>query len=181
MKRTPAPVSTASAASIIWSGVGEVKIWPGQAASSMPRPTKPACSGSCPEPPPEISATLPGFNARRRTNLCSAPRATMSACAAAKPSRLSVSRSSTALMSFFMSVSLESLIFFGETCQTAGEIGDGLIQKAVAPRAAQIGERQRELARARGFLDEVVTAGVSFRVRGEKIAPVGRGEVTDLE
>jgi hypothetical protein len=35
----PAPVSTASAASIIWSGVGDVKTWPGQAASSMPRPT----------------------------------------------------------------------------------------------------------------------------------------------
>ena len=26
----------------------------------MPRPTKPACSGSWPEPPPEISATFPG-------------------------------------------------------------------------------------------------------------------------
>ena len=62
MKRTPAPPSTASAAAIIWSGVGEVKTWPGQAASSMPRPTKPAWSGSWPEPPPETSATLPGLS-----------------------------------------------------------------------------------------------------------------------
>ena len=59
MKRTPAPPSTAWAAASIWSGVGEVKTWPGQAASSMPTPTKPACIGSWPEPPPEISATLP--------------------------------------------------------------------------------------------------------------------------
>ena len=30
----------------------------------MPWPTKPACSGSWPEPPPEISATLPGLSVR---------------------------------------------------------------------------------------------------------------------
>ena len=57
----PAPVSTASMAAAIWSGVGEVNTWPGQAASSMPWPTKPACRGSWPEPPPDISATLPGL------------------------------------------------------------------------------------------------------------------------
>ena len=60
MNSTPAPESTAWAAASIWSGVGEVKTWPGQAASSMPTPTRPACIGSWPEPPPEISATLPG-------------------------------------------------------------------------------------------------------------------------
>ena len=38
MNRTPAPESTACAAASIWSGVGEVKTWPGQAASSMPTP-----------------------------------------------------------------------------------------------------------------------------------------------
>ena len=59
MNSTPAPPSTASAAASIWSGVGEVKTSPGQAASSMPRPTKPVCRGSWPEPPPEMSATLP--------------------------------------------------------------------------------------------------------------------------
>jgi len=46
-------------ASTIWSGVGEVKTSPQQAASSMPVPTKPPCRGSCPDPPPETSATLP--------------------------------------------------------------------------------------------------------------------------
>src|ERR1017187_4574073 len=58
MKRTPAPVSTACAAASIWSGVGEVKTWPGQAASSMPWPTKPVCSGSWPGPPPAINAGM---------------------------------------------------------------------------------------------------------------------------
>ena len=36
---TPAPPSTALVASRIWSGVGEVKMAPGTAASSMPTPT----------------------------------------------------------------------------------------------------------------------------------------------
>ena len=36
---------------------GLAKIPPGTAASSIPRPTKPVCSGSWPEPPPEITAT----------------------------------------------------------------------------------------------------------------------------
>ena len=39
--RTPAPQSTAAVAAAIWSGTGEVKISPAQAASSMPAPTKP--------------------------------------------------------------------------------------------------------------------------------------------
>ena len=73
--------STAFVASYIWSGVGEVKTWPGQAASSMPKPTNPAWSGSCPDPPPEISATLPGVSLARRTNFRSSPRTTMSAWA----------------------------------------------------------------------------------------------------
>src|SRR5882672_11715836 len=68
----------------------------------MPTPTKPACSGSCPEPPPESSATLPGLGTRRRTNLRSGPSTTMSACEAAKPSRLSARTVSAAFISFFM-------------------------------------------------------------------------------
>src|SRR5262245_58154080 len=102
MNSTPAPPSTLCAAASIWSGVGDVNTWPGHAASSMPWPTKPACSGSWPEPPPEISATLPAFNWRRRTNWRCSPSDTMSACAPAKPSRLSASTLSTSLMSFFM-------------------------------------------------------------------------------
>ena len=99
--RMPAPAFTAWAAASIWSGVGEVNTWPGQAASSMPCPTNPAWSGSWPEPPPEIIPTLPGLTLRRRTNLCSSPSATISPCAATKPSRLSARIVSTALMSFF--------------------------------------------------------------------------------
>src|SRR6266404_2583122 len=45
MCNTPAPPLTARVASSIWSGTGEVKTAPGQAASSIPRPTKPPCSG----------------------------------------------------------------------------------------------------------------------------------------
>ena len=77
-----APASTACAAASIWSGVGEVNTWPGQAASSMPVPTRPACIGSWPEPPPEISATLPGrVGAARVTktgSACSRTRRAMS-------------------------------------------------------------------------------------------------------
>src|SRR5690606_18268684 len=46
--------------------------------------------------------TLPGFSTLRRMNLWPPPSITMSECAAAKPSRLSVSTLSTALMNFFM-------------------------------------------------------------------------------
>ncbi len=61
MNSTPAPLSTAAAARVIWSGTGEVKISPGQAAVSIPIPTKPPCSGSCPDPPPETSPTFPSY------------------------------------------------------------------------------------------------------------------------
>src|SRR5208282_100652 len=102
MKSVPSLPPTAVAASTIWSGVGEVKTCPGQAASSIPVPTKPICSGSCPLPPPEIKATLFKLGEQRHTNLRSGPRATTSECAAAKPSRLSARKSSTELMNFFM-------------------------------------------------------------------------------
>src|SRR5580700_9660253 len=51
MWMTPAPPFTALVAASIWSGTGDVNTSPGQAASSMPLPTNPPCSGSCPEPP----------------------------------------------------------------------------------------------------------------------------------
>jgi hypothetical protein len=66
MNSTPAPPSTAFAAPAIWSGVGEVNTSPGQAASSIPLPTKPVCIGSCPDPPPETSATFPRTGASPR-------------------------------------------------------------------------------------------------------------------
>jgi hypothetical protein len=70
MCTTPAPPSTAFVAASIWSGTGEVNTSPGQAASSMPSPTNPPCSGSWPEPPPETSATLPCTGAPARTTIC---------------------------------------------------------------------------------------------------------------
>src|SRR3954465_10363667 len=59
MCTTPAPPSTALVAASIWSGTGEVKTSPGQAASSMPRPTKPPCSGSGPGAPPRRGGGFP--------------------------------------------------------------------------------------------------------------------------
>jgi hypothetical protein len=69
MCSTPAPPSTALVASSIWSGVGEVNTSPGQAASSMPRPTNPPCIGSWPEPPPEMIPTLPWTGASARITM----------------------------------------------------------------------------------------------------------------
>ena len=65
MQNSAAPL-TALLASYIWSGVGLVKTAPGQAASSMPLPTKPPCIGSWPLPPPETRATLPFTGASLR-------------------------------------------------------------------------------------------------------------------
>src|SRR5471030_1697411 len=49
-----------------------------------------------------MSATLPGFSDRRRTNWRAGPSVRMSACAAAKPSSDSARTVSTWLISFFM-------------------------------------------------------------------------------
>src|ERR671919_706450 len=70
MWRTPAPPSTPFVAARIWSGTGEVNTSPGQAASSMPYPTKPPCSGSGPGPPPEGTPALPaGLLHHHRTHV----------------------------------------------------------------------------------------------------------------
>src|SRR3954453_19106372 len=103
MCSTPAPPSTALVAASIWSGVGEVKTSPGQAASSIPMPTNPPCIGSCPEPPPDTMPTFPwtGASARTMNGGSKFPR-TRSPCGAAVPSRASRRTSSGALISFFM-------------------------------------------------------------------------------
>src|SRR5215213_7500312 len=103
MCSTPAPPSTAFVASCIWSGVGDVKTSPGQAASSIPRPTKPPCIGSCPEPPPEMMPTLPWTGASARTmTIGSCTTRTLSPWAASMPSSASRTTASGSLMSFFM-------------------------------------------------------------------------------
>src|SRR5262245_45456682 len=101
MCRTPAPASTALVAARIWSGTGEVNTSPGQAASSMPYPTYPPCSGSCPDPPPDTSPTLPGVEPPARVMYRPARLTVKDGCAAATPARPSPSTSSGALMSFF--------------------------------------------------------------------------------
>src|SRR4051794_18731150 len=107
MCRTPAPPSTAFVASAIWSGVGEVKISPGHAASRMPRPTNPPCIGSWPEPPPDTMPTFPCTGASARTMYAgSRLTRTRSECARAIPSSASRTTSSAALISFFIAQTL---------------------------------------------------------------------------
>src|SRR5436190_7844654 len=103
MWRTPAPPLTAFVASIIWSGVGEVKTSPGQAASSIPGPTKPPCMGSCPEPPPDTIPTFPSTGASARTtNDGSYDTRKRSPYASSTPSSASRTTASGALINFFI-------------------------------------------------------------------------------
>src|SRR6478609_2928259 len=105
MCSTPAPPLTAWVAANTWSGVGEVNTAPGAAASSMPAPTNPPCSGSCPLPPPETSATLPCIGASART-MYAGSRVTLirSGCARAMPCSASVTTVDGSLMIFFTRV-----------------------------------------------------------------------------
>src|SRR5918995_3786135 len=102
MCKTPPPPLTALVAASIWSGPGDVNPAPGQAASSMPRPTNPPCIGSWPEPPPEMTPTLPSRGASARTTTFGSMTLRMSAWAAAIPASASSTTASGALISFFM-------------------------------------------------------------------------------
>src|SRR6201993_1036252 len=148
MNNTPPPVSTASAAARMRSGVGEVKTWPGQAASSMPCPTNPECSGSWPEPPPDKRATLPGVRWRRNTNGAVSPMRTMSACAAQNPARLSLTTSSTALISFFMAPSsclvASASAFLDQPCNFLRELTEKRVQLVVLLFRAKIRQHQQQ-------------------------------------
>src|SRR3954451_10946018 len=103
MCTTPAPPSTALVAASIWSGTGEVKTSPQHAASSMPRPTKPACSGSWPDPPPEMRPTLPGVGPVARYTTLFSWSTCSCGCAASTPSSASLTTSAGSLISFFIS------------------------------------------------------------------------------
>src|SRR6185436_20832139 len=109
MCSTPAPPLTAWVAASIWSGTGDVKTAPGQAASSIPRPTNPPCIGSWPEPPPEITPTLPGRGASRRTTMFGDSTRTRSPCASATPASASSTSRSGELISFFIATPPELL------------------------------------------------------------------------
>src|SRR5437899_6078736 len=101
MCSTPAPPSTALVAASIWSGTGDVNTSPGQAASSIPYPTNPPCKGSCPEPPPDTSPTLPGVGPSALVITLFSTSTTSDGWAAAMPSSASVTTLSGLLMSFF--------------------------------------------------------------------------------
>src|SRR4051812_38067772 len=106
MSSAPASPVVAVTAACTASGVGEVNTAPGTAAASMPWPTKPPCSGSCPDPPPEMTATLPatGASALITTSGSYWTRRT-SACAAASPRSDSATTFAGSLMIFFTAAS----------------------------------------------------------------------------
>src|SRR5581483_38892 len=103
MCSTPAPACTAVVAASIWSGTGEVNTSPGQAASSIPAPTNPACSGSWPVPPPETRPTLPATGASARRTIRASTSTASSGWAVARPRRASGTTLSGVLISFFTS------------------------------------------------------------------------------
>src|SRR5579859_73936 len=183
MSSTPASPATAWAASAIWSGVGEVNTCPGQAASSMPWPTKPACRGSCPLPPPETSATFFGFSSRRRTNFRSGPSVMMSACAEASPSKLSASMPSTELMNFFTqpSSSIRASLFLHEGDQAPREFLEQRVELRVPLAAAEIRQVQRQRPLVRSLGKPADPARVSARIGAEKGGLGLRREVADVE
>src|ERR1700751_3664820 len=155
MNSTPPPVSAASAAARMRSGVGEVKTCPGTAASSMPVPTNPPCSGSCPEPPPDTSATLPWLRPRGSTKGAASPRRTMSECGAQKPARLSFTTSSTALMSFFIPSALFLVLaIFNQPCDLFREFAQQRVELVISLLAAEIGQHQHEPPAALALLQQ---------------------------
>src|SRR2546429_3183738 len=104
MEPTPGPRSTALVAASMGSGTGEVKTSPGEAASSIRSPTRPPCSGSWPEPPPETRPTLPGVGPPARVITLFSTSTDSDGWAAATPSRASVTTVSGLLISFFMTL-----------------------------------------------------------------------------
>src|SRR5882724_2056442 len=183
MNRTPPPVSAASAAARMRSGVGEVKTWPGQAASSMPCPTKPECSGSCPEPPPDTSATLPGFLFRRCTNGACSPMRTMSECAAQNPARLSLTKSSTALISFFIQSSPSSFAsgVLDQPCDFLREFAQERIQLVVLLFASKIRQHQGKTPASLPLLQQQQPPRVRAVIGFEKLVPLLRREMANLD
>ena len=100
----PASPATSRMPSRIISGGGAAKTSPTTFASSTPFPTNPMAIGSCPEPFPIRSAVLrsAGAGTARRTTRGCAPRATRPGYAATKPSIMSSTIRSCALISFFI-------------------------------------------------------------------------------
>src|SRR3954451_20286104 len=168
MCTTPAPPSTACVATSIWSGTGEVNTAPGQAASSMPRPTKPPCSGSWPEPPPETSATFPCRGASARTTICAeASTRRMSPCAAARPASDSLTICSGSLSSLRIDWVTVAMIAASVRDRDAVLGGDGGLDRPLD--LARLGEE---------VVDERGQAGAGEagqHVDRDQLSPVRRG------
>src|SRR5688500_3900763 len=153
MCSTPAPPSTALVAASIWSGTGDVKTAPGQAASSMPRPTNPPCIGSCPEPPPEMTPTLPWRGASARTTTFGSMTRRRSPCAATMPASASSTTASGALMSFFIALRHQPVreqCLVSKTAEHAADEGPDHRDPRIAPvRVALPGDREHRVRDAR--------------------------------
>src|SRR4051812_50167867 len=105
----------------------------------MPRPTKPPCSGSWPEPPPETSATFPSRGAPARTTICAeASTRRMSPCAAARPATDSLTICSWSLSSLRIDWVTVAMIALSVRDRDADLGGDGGLKR---PRhLARLGE-----------------------------------------
>src|SRR2546430_8275250 len=185
MNSTPRPPSTACAAAAIWSGVGEVNTCPGQAASSIPWPTRPACRGSWPLPPPETSATLPFPGEARVTKAGFSWTERMSRWASASPRNASETTFTASLMNFFMAPSF-SAASVDQLRYALDEIPHQGLQRALFPRGAEHRDLQRQHLPAghRAVLarDAVRRARrMGLPVRLEEGLPLLGREMTDLE
>src|SRR5882672_5257607 len=185
MSSTPRPPSTACAAAAIWSGVGEVNTCPGQAASSIPWPTKPACRGSCPLPPPETNATLPFRGAARVTKAGFSWTERMSRWASARPRNASETTFTASLMNFFMAPSF-SEASVDQLGHALDEIPDQGLQGPLLPRGAEHRDLQRQDLPA-GYRPFLARHAVRrARRMGEAVSleerlPLLGREMTDLE
>src|SRR5205823_3203774 len=61
------------------------------------------------------------------------------------------------------------------------DFSDRFVEQPVAACVAQIGHRERELSRTRGFLDQIQPSRMRFRIRSQKFAAVGGCEVANFE
>src|SRR3954454_238236 len=155
MCRTPAPPSTPLVASSTWSGTGDVNTSPAQAASSIPGPTNPPCSGSWPDPPPETMPTLPGTgaSARKSTRLAWSTRS--SGCAAATPRRASRTTSAGSLTNFFTGRSSS-----GSCAPSCCDGSRTRTRSAPGGRREPLGRRVRHPVRRRLIAEPVRIPGV---------------------
>src|SRR3982074_525716 len=192
MNNMPAPASAASpaaamrrAAAGMRSGVGEVKTGPGHAASSIPCPTKPVCSGSCPEPPPDTSATLPGLRCRRCTNGACSPRRTMSECAAQNPAKLSLITFSAALISFFILPSPFAIAsasgILDQPSDFLRELAQQRVKLVVLLFRPQIRQHQRQTPASFALFEEKQPAWMRPMIGFKKPIPLLRREMADLD